>query len=88
MPPNGTSAAHGAPRIYLQQWVIGPHSYPHNLKVVGSNPTPLQRRLRRESHSEKKPNPLTVQEAEFRSFFFQHSAGSNLVFRRSFRGSF
>src|SRR5262249_33964120 len=37
---HGTSAAHGAPTIYLQQWLMNPHCHPHNPKVVGSNPTP------------------------------------------------
>jgi hypothetical protein len=36
----GTPAAHGVREVLLGQ-KVGPHrSYPHNLKVVGSNPTP------------------------------------------------
>jgi hypothetical protein len=37
---HGTPGAHDASKIYLQQWIIRSHRHPHNLKVVGSNPTP------------------------------------------------
>lgn len=36
----GTPTAHDRPQNQLAQWLRCPRNHPHNLKAVGSNPTP------------------------------------------------